>query len=510
MRKVILTIASGVVCLSITTGCASWTSDKPKSKNSMWSSMQFWKKTYQAPSQLAAIWTPDTLTMSGKPPTRGFGGRIYFYNADSKAIAVEGELIVHGYEEPKSFGKALPAKREADKTFVFTQEQFSSHFSPSELGASYSIWIPWDGADGMQREICLIPSFKGSDGSIVQGEPAKLVLQGRTMDPDIEQVTNRFSIQESHSPTVSVDLPNANRGLRTTTISVPNQSNRMVNNAAKSKSQSTGKTATKESGNLYGGVAVGGGSKGLASSSSQEMPTIVNDLNSNPNPLVQRSYNLTANTAAYTTALSSMNQNLPTQNTQTPAAQTSLQTSAPGQPTGTPNFSMPNMVQPTQGLMVPRGEGMKSPASYQNILPPQTLPNQASAPAFPVQSLPGQVTPTQFIAGQQGNGVTTSGVTTNGTQGNGLQWQPFGQAPIPLINPNAPHYSPYQSGNVQIIPASAINQATSQVQTADFNGIQPSNAVTTAWGQAAGAQLQGGQLGQQPAVSAGQPALYQR
>lgn len=90
----------------------------------------------------------------------------------------------------------------------------------------------------MQREICLIPSFKGSDGTIVQGEPAKLVLQGRTIDPEIELVTNRVSIQDTQTPTVSVDLPNASRGMRTTTISVPNQSNRMVNNSPKNKASS--------------------------------------------------------------------------------------------------------------------------------------------------------------------------------------------------------------------------------------------------------------------------------
>lgn len=78
MRKVILTIASGVVCLSITTGCASWTSDKPKNKNSMWSSMQFWKKSYQSPSQLAAIWTPGHADHVGQATDSPLGGRIYF------------------------------------------------------------------------------------------------------------------------------------------------------------------------------------------------------------------------------------------------------------------------------------------------------------------------------------------------------------------------------------------------------------------------------------------------
>ncbi len=478
MRKVILTIASSVVCLSITTGCASWTADKPKNKDSIWSSMQFWKKPYQTPSQLAAIWTPDTLTMSGKPATRGFGGRVYFYNADSKAIAVEGELIVHGYEESKSIRKSKSDKVEADKTFVFTQEQFSSHYSPSELGASYSIWIPWEGVEGMQREICLIPTFKASNGAIVQGEPAKLVLQGRTADPTMEQVSNRFSIQESQSPTVQADLPNANRSLRTTTISVPSQANRLTRSSSKSRSTDSNSSAIKETKNPYGGFAVGGGAGGSSTRSTPENATIVNDLNSNP--LAQRSYNLTANAAAYAAAVSSASQAFPTQNLtpqslQSPTAQVGQLPTSPNVPVG-----MPNMIQHAPGSMPTYGQGAISPASFQNITPPQTLPNQAAAPAFPMHAMPMQ----------------TASIPAAASQPAGNQpWQPFGQPAIPLINPNAPHYSanqafpnptsPHQAVNAQTIPASATATAQSpfQVQTTGFDGIQQPGAVITAWGQ---------------------------
>ncbi len=64
----------------------------------------------------AVIWTEDVLMVTGKPPTRGFGGRIYFYNEKSQAIPVEGELVVYGYEEAaaKSVDVAGSA---ADKRF---------------------------------------------------------------------------------------------------------------------------------------------------------------------------------------------------------------------------------------------------------------------------------------------------------------------------------------------------------------------------------------------------------
>ncbi len=228
MRKAIMSIALGCVCVALTSGCAAWT-DKSKNKESMWSSMQFWKKPYQKPEKLAAIWSHDILTMTGKPPTRGFGGRLYFYNPKSQAIPVDGELVVHGYEETR-VGMYLQAeKTEADKTFIFTPEQLTEHFSPSDMGASYSVWVPWDAADGVQKEITLIPTFKGKDGTILQGEPAKLVLPGRKLEAELGSTPfQAVSFQRSITPTNNGPLQQLNvpqqTGLRTTTISVPSSS----------------------------------------------------------------------------------------------------------------------------------------------------------------------------------------------------------------------------------------------------------------------------------------------
>ena len=222
------------IILACCNGCALMKKDeKAKSKDKSWFSSTFFKKEYQSPSTMAAIWSPDILTMTGQPPTRGFGGRVYLYNAKSQAIPVDGELVVHGYyrKERKS-----EEGIKADKTFRFTAEQLTEHFSPSELGASYSIWIPWDAADGMRQEITLIPSFKDSNGGIVQGAPAKLYLPGRTQDPndnteELPAPTQTVSYRKSSTPTnAGVDLPvfdklrasEAQR--RITNINVPRES----------------------------------------------------------------------------------------------------------------------------------------------------------------------------------------------------------------------------------------------------------------------------------------------
>jgi hypothetical protein len=270
MFKVILAIATGML-IAGSSGCAAWTNNKPNKKNSMWSSMQFWKKPYQKPQKLVAIWSPDVLTMTGKPPTRGFGGRLYFYNEKSQAIPVDGELVVHGYAEKRLGRKTQSDKVDADKTFVFTAEQFTQHFSSSELGASYSIWIPWDVEGGMQQEITLIPTFKAADNSaVVQGEAAKLILPGKKPDQAAEQAPEsvpfqQVSYQQTRIPTNTAPLANS---MATTTINIPanlrrpeSHNNRSGSEYSEPSAVTVGGTSTETSGghqpnnaSVYGGA----------------------------------------------------------------------------------------------------------------------------------------------------------------------------------------------------------------------------------------------------------------
>ncbi len=117
---------------------------------------------------MVAIWTEDTLVQPGKTVTRGFGGRIYFYNEKSQAIPVEGELIVYGYDDSSAASAhSLTSNVEATKKFAFTPEQFTQHFSQSDLGASYSIWIPWMSRVVLRRRLhsCLRSLPKNSGWS---------------------------------------------------------------------------------------------------------------------------------------------------------------------------------------------------------------------------------------------------------------------------------------------------------------------------------------------------------
>src|SRR4029453_16552070 len=96
-----ITILSlGTLCSS---GCKSFT---PPNWAKSWYTVEEPKpklveSKYAKPVRMAVIWSPALLNKSGKKPTRGFGGRIYFYDAANKAVPVEGQLVVYGYDDSK-------------------------------------------------------------------------------------------------------------------------------------------------------------------------------------------------------------------------------------------------------------------------------------------------------------------------------------------------------------------------------------------------------------------------
>ncbi|MEM8910186.1 MAG: hypothetical protein AAGC97_00355 [Planctomycetota bacterium] len=204
----------------VTTGCAGLTrkdqADRPKSV-SLFDRMPWSKSTTDAPTpypnpvKLATTWSPDTLTQSGRTPTRGFGARVFFYDEKSRPVAVDGTLIVHGFDEDASD----PTK--ATKRFEFTPEQFTRHFSQSDLGASYSVWIPWDAVGGPQSRVSLVATFRTAEGKLIQGTPSKVLLPG-AKDHSQEALAKRFSPQfRQWQQAAGGELPPSS-GLATTTI----------------------------------------------------------------------------------------------------------------------------------------------------------------------------------------------------------------------------------------------------------------------------------------------------
>lgn len=199
---------------------------KKKKDSSSWS--MFKKKEYQTPQSLNVTWSHDIMTLAGKPPTRGFGGRFYFYNEKAQAIPVDGDLLVYGFDDTFK-QKGTEDLSQADKRFRFTAEQLTTHFSEGELGASYSVWIPWDAAYGPHKKVMLIPTFMTKDGRMVRGTPANLNLPGKSNeDPNEGIISQTTSIIPTVLPEQFVDAratpqSGESSGMRTTTIQVPSK-----------------------------------------------------------------------------------------------------------------------------------------------------------------------------------------------------------------------------------------------------------------------------------------------
>jgi hypothetical protein len=133
---------------------------------------------------MVVLWSPAIKNGADMKPKRGFGGRIYFYNEKDEAVAVEGQLIVYGYDDSKPRGHtAVP-----DRRFAFTPNQFTDHFSPTDLGSSYSVWVDWDVVGGPQTDVTLVPIFTSAKGQIVMGQSSRNLLPGPNTQPMQSQV----------------------------------------------------------------------------------------------------------------------------------------------------------------------------------------------------------------------------------------------------------------------------------------------------------------------------------
>ena len=171
MRKSLCSLVLFVCSCNI--GCSTW---KPATLTKPWTE---WKESWteesvKIPQQMVVVWSDAVYKQVGKPAVRGFGGRIYFYDSQQQVVSVEGKLTIFGFDDShRQFSGIQP-----DRRFIFKPEHLKQHHSETTLGASYSVWIPWDEVGGEQKKITLIPVFHSLDGQLVRGEQTLNVLPG--------------------------------------------------------------------------------------------------------------------------------------------------------------------------------------------------------------------------------------------------------------------------------------------------------------------------------------------
>jgi hypothetical protein len=140
---------------------------------------------------LVVIWKDAVYEHPAVPPTRGIGGRLYFYDSEDNPIKVDGEVVVYGFDDT-----AGDDKTEADKKYVFKQENFASHYNATALGPSYSIWLPWDKLGGKEVSISLIPVFRDASGKVIRSGQTVCVLPGPEVEKQVEAPSKKSSEEE--------------------------------------------------------------------------------------------------------------------------------------------------------------------------------------------------------------------------------------------------------------------------------------------------------------------------
>ena len=158
----------GFLFLSALAGCSSldladtlpWSNSTPKP---------------EVPARMIDLWTFTVMTQEGLPPVRGLGGRVMFYNdKEEEPVAADGAFTVFAFDETD--GEITYCS--PDKKYVFTPEQLSKHYSKSELGHSYSFWLPWDEVGGPEQKICLIARFQPKKGPPERERPSTRRFRG--------------------------------------------------------------------------------------------------------------------------------------------------------------------------------------------------------------------------------------------------------------------------------------------------------------------------------------------
>lgn len=180
-------VLTSLTATLVLTGCAGVkNSMRLSSKDSAWNPVEKLvaeREKESAPTQpvtMIVTWKGSVYETVGAT-SRGFGGRIFFYDEAENAVPAEGELTVYGFDDTnKKSGDSSP-----DKKFVFRASEFQTHKSENALGVSYSIWVPWEKIGGYRKTISLIPIFKTADGRILQGGQSVNVLHGKTPDKQL-------------------------------------------------------------------------------------------------------------------------------------------------------------------------------------------------------------------------------------------------------------------------------------------------------------------------------------
>lgn len=196
-KKPLPAIPTAVLLILFLTGCARF----DLRRNIPWQ-----EEPEETPASVVAFWTDAVLERSGGPPYRGFGGRILFYSRDlTRSIRAKGTLVVYAFNDDLP----PPENLKPIRKFVFTAEQLAEMESPSNMGPSYSVLVPWDQFSQEPQRISLMVRLIPEAGGSIISEQARVFLPGLG-NPQLASPKS-YSSSSSH-------------GVRTAAASLPKES----------------------------------------------------------------------------------------------------------------------------------------------------------------------------------------------------------------------------------------------------------------------------------------------
>src|SRR4051812_5019575 len=201
-----------IAAITALAGCA----DLDLRRNIPWGEGQDGKP--EKPMQVVAFWSNAVQNRPDQAGLRGFGARIYFYGKNpNKPVKVNGSLVVYAFDETnRDPNNVVP-----DKKYVFTADQLKAKYSKSDLGHSYSVWLPWDEVNGQQRDISLVARFTNENGEMVSSDSTMVRLPGFYVAADPKtgktgSLAEQFAVQQASlkqqipvPPTLAQSLPDA-------------------------------------------------------------------------------------------------------------------------------------------------------------------------------------------------------------------------------------------------------------------------------------------------------------
>ncbi len=188
-----------VAVLLLSSGCQATSTSVATNPFKAFSNSKVEEIEYKSPQRMAVIWKESSMAKGNDKATRGFGGRLYFYDEENETVRVDGQLTVYAYDDSNTNNDQ---SRVPDRKFVFHAEDLQRHHSRTGLGESYSIWLPWDKVGGDRKTIALVPVFRPKEGRVPMTDHSIAVLTGPTPGLDEEEMEEIVSGVRHASATV--------------------------------------------------------------------------------------------------------------------------------------------------------------------------------------------------------------------------------------------------------------------------------------------------------------------